>query len=110
MVFGEDRYRRWSHRWKGSQPTVPTHFSLDQNYPNPFNPVTTIQYSIHQRANVSLKVYDVLGREVLTLVNEEKTAGNYVAVFNGNKLTSGVYFYCLQAGSCTETKKLMLLK
>ena len=87
---------------------VPSRFLLSQNYPNPFNPSTTINYSIPKASFVSLKVYDILGNEVETLVNEEKTAGNYSLQFSTAKqeLASGIYFYRLQAGSFTNTKKL----
>ena len=85
-------------------------FFLSQNYPNPFNPVTTITYQIPQTGFVTLKVYDILGREVATLVNEEKPAGSYEVKFIGNGLTSGIYFYQLKAGDYSETKKMILLK
>src|SRR5690606_35085199 len=68
-------------------------FSLSQNYPNPFNPITTIKYSVGSRQLATIKVYDVLGREVATLVNEEKQPGVYEVEFDGSKLTSGTYFY-----------------
>jgi hypothetical protein len=89
---------------------LPTEFTLDQNYPNPFNPVTTMQYSIPQRSNVILKVYDVLGNEVATLVNEEKPAGSYEVEFSAAGLSSGIYFYQLQAVNFVETKKMILLR
>ena len=89
---------------------LPNDFSLNQNYPNPFNPSTVIQYAIGSRQFVSLKVYDVLGKEVATLVNEEKPTGNYEVNFNASSLSSGVYFYKLQAGSFWETKKMILIK
>ncbi|MHB8581156.1 MAG: T9SS type A sorting domain-containing protein [Ignavibacteriaceae bacterium] len=85
-------------------------FSLEQNYPNPFNPVTTINYTVSAKDLVSIIVYDVLGKEIATLVNEEKPAGSYSFNFNASKLSSGVYFYRMQAGSFVETKKLILLK
>ncbi len=92
-------------------------FILYQNFPNPFNPTTKIKYSIPVEVycnaplrNVLLKVYDVLGREVSTLVNEEKPAGTYEIDFNGNNLPSGIYFYQLNAGEFVETKKMILLK
>jgi hypothetical protein len=88
---------------------TPQEFHLDQNYPNPFNPSTNINYSIPQSGLVSLKVYDVLGKEVATLVNEEKTAGSYEVEFNALQLSSGIYFYKLQAGSFVETKKMILI-
>ncbi|MCU0343309.1 MAG: YCF48-related protein [Ignavibacterium sp.] len=89
---------------------LPNDFSLSQNYPNPFNPSTSIQYAIASRQFVTLKVYDVLGNEVTTLVNEEKPAGSYQVEFNASYLTSGIYFYKLTTGSFSETKKMMLLK
>ena len=85
-------------------------FSLSQNYPNPFNPSTVIRYQIPELSNVSLKVYDILGREVVTLVNEQKATGNYEVKFDGSKLASGVYIYQLNAGNFTQTKKLSLMK
>jgi len=85
-------------------------FFLSQNYPNPFNPTTTIEYSFPERSNVSLKIFDVLGREVTTLVNEEKPAGNYNVELNASSLPSGVYFYRLEAGSFIEVKKFILMK
>ncbi|MBI5217175.1 MAG: T9SS type A sorting domain-containing protein [Ignavibacteriae bacterium] len=85
-------------------------FSLEQNYPNPFNPITVINYSIPQKSFVSLKIYDVVGREIAVLVNEEKMQGNYSINWNATNLTSGVYFYRLHAGSVTLTEKLVLVK
>lgn len=86
-------------------------FKLLQNYPNPFNPSTRIQYTL-QGVNqlVNLKVYNVLGKEVGTLVNEEQSAGSYEVVFNASGLTSGIYFYKLNAGKFTETKSMILIK
>ncbi len=89
---------------------VANDFSLAQNYPNPFNPTTNIQYSIPKASNVSLKVYDVLGKEVATLVNKELSAGVYNSTFDGSNLASGIYFYSLRAGNFIATKKLMLVK
>ncbi len=86
-------------------------YTLEQNYPNPFNPSTIIKYSIKNAGLVTLKVFDLLGREVVTLVNEEKPMGEYSVNFNTNKnLSSGVYFYTLQAGQYKETKKMILLR
>ncbi|MCW8803304.1 MAG: immune inhibitor A, partial [Ignavibacteriaceae bacterium] len=101
---------------EGTEPVY--EFSLGQNYPNPFNPSTKIKYSIpsviaseaKQSQFVSLKVFDVLGNEVATIVNEEKPAGSYEVEFNSSGLSSGIYFYKLQAGSFIETKKMILLK
>ncbi len=89
---------------------IPKNFALYQNYPNPFNPTTKIKYAIANREFVTLKVYDTLGREITMLVNEEKPAGKYEAEFNGKNLSSGVYFYRLQAGNFSTTKKFILLK
>ena len=85
-------------------------FSLEQNYPNPFNPSTLINYQIPNSGFVSLKVYDIIGNEVATLVNKQQTAGNYSVQFNASGLPSGVYLYRLQAGSRVETRKMTLLK
>lgn len=85
-------------------------FELAQNYPNPFNPGTTITYSIPKTENVSLKVYDILGKEIAILVHEEKPAGQYTINFNADKLSAGVYFYVLRSGSNVKAKKLILLK
>jgi len=89
-------------------------FKLYQNYPNPFNPTTTIKYQIPELSYVTIKVYDVLGSEIATLVSEEKPAGNYEVEFNAQSTTgglpSGIYFYRLQAGSFVETKKMVLMK
>jgi hypothetical protein len=85
-------------------------FSLLQNYPNPFNPSTSIKYAISSKQFVTLKVYDVLGNEIATLVDEEKPAGSYEVNFDAAQLSSGIYFYKLQAGSFVETKKMILLR
>jgi hypothetical protein len=89
---------------------VPLQFVLEQNYPNPFNPSTKIQFSIVHRQLTIVKVYDVLGREVATLVNAVKEPGTYTVEFDASSLASGVYFYRLQAGTYVETRKLLLLK
>ena len=89
---------------------VPEVYSLSQNYPNPFNPSTSIQYAISSRQLVQLKVYDILGSEVATLVNEEQSAGNYKVDFNASHLSSGVYFYQIKAGEFISTKKIILIK
>jgi hypothetical protein len=89
---------------------LPKEFNLEQNYPNPFNPSTKINYKISATGKISLKVYDVLGNEVATLVNEEKPAGSYEVTFNAEGLASGVYIYRLKSGSSSLSKKLLLLK
>lgn len=85
-------------------------YNLSQNFPNPFNPTTVISYQLPEYSRVKLKVYDLLGREVATLVNGNKPAGNYKVEFNAGKLVSGVYFYRMEAGTFSQTKKLLLLK
>ncbi|MGE5805376.1 MAG: T9SS type A sorting domain-containing protein, partial [Ignavibacteria bacterium] len=92
------------------QENLPIEFSLFQNFPNPFNPATKIRYTIPSKQFVTLKVFDLLGREAATLVNEEKPAGAYEVEFNGRNLSSGIYFYQLKTGSFVQTKKLILLK
>ena len=109
----------WTNTWIGNEwnvtavnnnkQTVYT-YELNQNYPNPFNPTTTIQYSLKSSGKVVLKVYDILGREVTTLVNQNQGAGNYRINFDASKLSSGVYFYQIEAGSFRTVKKMMLLK
>jgi len=107
--------------------SLPEEFKLSQNYPNPFNPTTSIQYAVSSSQFVNLKVYDVLGNEIVTLVDEEKSAGSYVVEFSAkggslpagrhgasggdaSSLPSGVYFYRLQAGNFVEYKKMVLIK
>ncbi len=90
--------------------SLPKNYSLSQNYPNPFNPTTAIDYQLPKSGHVSLKVYDMLGNEIATLVNENKEAGSYTANFNAGNISSGVYFYTLQASGYTMTKKLVVLK
>ncbi len=100
------------------QEGLPTSYSLGQNYPNPFNPSTTIQFDIPKASIVTLKVYNMLGQEVATLVNEKREAGRCEVIFDGSKLSSGVYFYRLQARSIdggqandyANTKKLIIMK
>ena len=85
-------------------------YSLSQNYPNPFNPVTKINYSIAKQGFVTLKIYDILGREIKTLVNEVKTPGNYIVEFNGSEFSSGVYFYKIQSDNFSRVKRMVLIK
>jgi photosystem II stability/assembly factor-like uncharacterized protein len=89
---------------------VPSSYMLQQNYPNPFNPTTNIKFSLPNTGLVKLVIFDVVGREVATLVNEVKSAGNYTADFDASTLSSGVYFYRLEAGDFAETKKMLLVK
>jgi len=89
---------------------LPQNFYLSQNYPNPFNPSTSIEFSIPQESFVELKVFDVLGNEVVNLINEEKDQGVYTVTFNASGLSSGIYFYTLRADGFVQTKKMLLLK
>ncbi len=89
---------------------IPDDYRLEQNYPNPFNPSTTIKFSIPEKSNIELTVYNQLGEFIQTLVNEEKTSGNYEVTFNAQSLSSGVYFYQIRANNFVSTKKLVLLK
>jgi IS1 family transposase len=89
---------------------IPKEYRLEQNFPNPFNPSTLINYSIPKNSYVTLKIYDMLGREVANLVSEYKEAGDYSYNFNGKEYSSGIYFYKLTAGDFTSTKKMMLNK
>jgi hypothetical protein len=90
--------------------SLPVSYSLSQNYPNPFNPTTVIIYQLPVTSFVNLKIYDILGREVQTLVDRLQNPGSYSVNFSANYLPSGVYFYRLDAGMFHDTKKLMLLK
>jgi hypothetical protein len=89
---------------------MPNTFTLYQNFPNPFNPKTNIKYQIAKSSHVKLIVYDILGKEIETLVNSYQRQGNYSVIFNGNNLPSGVYFYVLQADNFIKFKKMVLLK
>jgi hypothetical protein len=93
-----------------SESSIPLQFKLLQNYPNPFNSTTTIPFLLPQRTNVILKVYDIFGREIATLINKEFDAGEHSIQFNTNDLSTGVYFYRLQAGNFIEQKKMILIK
>ena len=88
----------------------PSEFSLLQNYPNPFNPETSIQYQLMVSSNVTLVIYDVLGREITKLVNQRQDAGEYKVVFDGQGLSSGIYFYQLNTNSYSKMRKMILLK
>jgi hypothetical protein len=89
---------------------IPNKFELQQNYPNPFNPSTQINYSIAKEGLVKITIFDVLGREVKTLVNEVKTPGFFAIDFDGTSLSSGMYFYMMESGSFVDTKKMTLVK
>lgn len=89
---------------------IPKTFSLSQNYPNPFNPVTMIKFALPKASFVTLKVYDMLGREVAELVNGQKSAGQYIVDFNASSLTSGIYFYRLETNGFVDVKRMVVLK
>lgn len=93
-----------------SNSNIPKSFDLKQNYPNPFNPITNINFDLPKNILVTIKIYDLLGREIKTLVNEFKNAGSYIVSFNGSELASGVYFYRIQAGDFVSVKKMVLIK
>jgi hypothetical protein len=97
-------------RLEGSENILPDRFSLEQNYPNPFNPSTKIVYRVDSQQSTVLKVYDALGQEVATLVNEVQGPGTYTVSWDATGFTSGVYFYRLTAGSYVETRKLVVAK
>jgi flagellar hook assembly protein FlgD len=85
-------------------------YLLEQNYPNPFNPSTNIRYQIKNNTNVILKIYDISGKEIITLVNEKQNSGTYEVTFDGSELSSGVYYYKLTTGDFSVTKKMILIK
>jgi hypothetical protein len=93
-----------------STPEIPTEFAMNQNYPNPFNPVTTIKYQLPKAELVTIKIYDIIGKEISTLINRTQNAGYYEVNFNAGKLSSGIYFYKMVAGDFVSIKKLVVLK
>lgn len=104
-------YRAYRQTWaEGGHKPYPANYSLHQNFPNPFNPVTTIRYNVSENGYVTLKIYDMLGREIRTLVSENLGAGKYQTTFDASGLASGVYFYKLDVNGYTESKKMMLVK
>jgi hypothetical protein len=110
QTFGTIKYAQSPSDVQEINSETPASYLLQQNYPNPFNPSTKINYSIPAISFITLKVYDVLGNEVATLLNEEKPAGSYEVDFSASGLTSGIYFYKLTAGSFVETKKMLMIK
>jgi hypothetical protein len=89
---------------------IPKRFALRQNYPNPFNPITNIQYDLPRNRFVTIKIYDILGKEVMTVVNEFKEAGRYIISFNASDLASGIYYYKIKAGTFEDIKKMIVIK
>ena len=90
--------------------SIPNYFSLKQNYPNPFNPTTVISWQLFADSKINIKVFNVLGSEIATIVDEELPAGNYDVQFDASNLTSGIYFYKLSANQFSETKKMTLVR
>lgn len=109
VIFGAPQHSGKKETGENTN-SLPVRYELSQNYPNPFNPVTKINFSIQKQGFVTLKVYDMLGREVASLVNEFKQAGYYSMDFNASGLSSGIYFYKLQANDFTDIKKMVLIK
>jgi hypothetical protein len=103
-------YRTASPLFTPGSPTMAHSYSLYQNFPNPFNPVTTIPFTVPTDAFVTLKIYDVIGREVQTIVSSLLQAGDYYPQWNASGMPSGVYFYRLQAGATTITRRMLVLK
>lgn len=111
LANGFFSYRAFRHTWDGAPPDeLPKTFYLYQNFPNPFNPATTIKYSLLEPSYVSLKIYDIVGREITTLMNNNQPAGTYLIDFNAENLASGVYFYKLVTNEFTDAKKMILVK
>ncbi|MBK7981960.1 MAG: T9SS type A sorting domain-containing protein [Ignavibacteriae bacterium] len=90
--------------------SIPTEYKLDQNYPNPFNPTTKITYQLPEKSIVTLKVYDILGKKIVELVNETREAGNHEVIFDASNLSSGIYYYQIKAGDFIQSKKMLLIK
>ena len=93
-----------------AEPVIPTEYQLHQNYPNPFNPMTIIAFDVPKQSHITLKIYNVLGNEMATLVDDNFTPGGYKATFEASDLTTGVYFYRLEGDGFVATKKLVLVK
>ncbi|MEA3499961.1 MAG: T9SS type A sorting domain-containing protein, partial [Candidatus Marinimicrobia bacterium] len=93
-----------------SEKNIPNDFTLKQNYPNPFNPQTTIEYSLLQKEFVNLQVFNLKGQLVKTLISKQQEIGNYSVIFDGSNFASGIYFYRIEAGEYSNTKKLVLMK
>jgi hypothetical protein len=111
LPAGQFSYRAFRHTWDGAPPEeLPKTFTLQQNYPNPFNPSTTVKYDLTEHNFVTLKIYDMTGREISTIVSENQPAGTYVVDFSLNNIASGVYFYKLVAGGYSEARKMIFIK
>ena len=116
IIASTDSGKHWVEKSRGitgiqtKDESVPQHFSLSQNYPNPFNPSTVIEYSLPKATFVSVRVYDLLGREVGSIVSERQGAGRHEALFNGDGLSSGVYFYRIQTPEFIQAKKMLYMR
>jgi hypothetical protein len=115
--FGRDpidslqvRFNNWLTSIKNISSEIPDDYFLSQNYPNPFNPVTVIRYSLTTSGEISLRLYDVLGKEVVTLLNEKQNAGTYEVSWEASNFPSGMYYYKIQTSEFSETKRMVLLK
>jgi hypothetical protein len=110
MDSAQARYSKLVTSVERTRAIVPANFALEQNYPNPFNPSTQIKFKLPARSNVTLTVFDALGRSIRTLLNQQLDAGEYMTTFDATGLSSGVYYYVLKAGSRVETKKMVLIR
>ena len=110
LIFKVDKYGNTVSIRNNSESSIINKYSLSQNYPNPFNPSTIINYHVAVSSFISLKVFDILGKEVATLVNQKQNAGSYSVDFNGSNLPSGIYFYKLEANNFSITKRMLLIK
>ena len=123
VIFDSLTQLTYSTKWTFTNPTpcinvgihsvateVPGSYTLFQNYPNPFNPTTNIRFALTKQSNVTLKIYDNLGKEIATLVNEVKSAGTYIVDFNASNYASGIYFYKLTTNEFSDVKKMVLIK
>lgn len=110
FAFGIFSYRAFRYVWEETPVVLPALYNLYQNYPNPFNSTTSIKYDLPENGNVSLKIYDILGREVRTLISEYKQAGSYLIDFHSENFASGVYFYKLTANYFSSTRRMVLVK
>jgi hypothetical protein len=95
---------------RNKESTVPSTFHLNQNYPNPFNPSTEISFSVPKKGSVKIVIYDVLGNEIKTVLNDDREPGKYSITVDASALSSGVYFYRMISGDFTETRKMVLIK
>jgi hypothetical protein len=110
MDSAQTKYSKLVTAVEKTSGSVPSRFVLEQNYPNPFNPSTQIRFMLSERSGVTLTVYDALGRNIRTLVNQQLDAGVYASSFDATGLSSGVYYYVLRAGSLVESRRMVLIR